>query len=200
MIFDKLLQHIESEDIILFYNKIFNLTYTLYDTDKASYVNTVLNNLSRCGLAKQIFNTYNGNFYKDTCNFFYSHKDCIDFNKMYTQKMKDTLNEYLFVRPYVYQEKDLFLTSLKFQKYSSSTLEQIFNVSAFTEEEETLFWTNVVKYQQLSVEFIQKFYVNKINTPKLAYFLKTSPNQFFSCSDDVIRFILNLAKQYEINI
>ena len=148
---------------------------------------------------KNKWEEFNGKytFNKTVGEFLFAYRNDINFEGIYpTPAMKKCLSEYLFSK-YKFQDKTLFLHSLKYHNYLQKDLEQILTLNILDENELELFWTNVTKYQSLTTAFIQK-YVNVLKNPKYAYNISTGNNQFYSCHFNVISLIKQCANQYEL--
>jgi hypothetical protein len=220
---DILENHIQFNELITFINdwitKTNNFNYMtsdkflqMYNDNKQNYIKTILVYLSS-GNGENINTNFvyeyehifgNNTFKKMFGTFLFEHRNNIDFDNIdnsYTN-FKHLLNQYLFDK-YKFQDRRLFIYSLKFSPYTSKNLDFIienFKDDTEFQKDKDTFWSYITEYQPLTCEFIQK-YINILKTPKYAYNIcKCSKNQFFQCNWNTVSTLKKIALQYENKI
>ena len=219
---ESLENHIQFNELITFINdwitKTNNFNYhtgdkflELYHEDKPAYIKNILFYLSTDSgnyIDKSFIHGYEQIFGQNTFkktfeSFLFEHRNDIDFNHIDNHiNLQNILNHYLFQK-YKFNDRRLFIYSLKFYPYTSKNLDFIienFKDDAEFQKDKDTFWSFITEHQPLTCEFIQK-YINILKTPKYAYNIcKCSKNQFFQCNWNVVSTLKKIALQYENKI
>ena len=170
-----------------------------YKDDKTKFLHLTIYILSQSQhntfISYEYQANYQGNFEQELTKFLKFNYQYINFDHSFTNTEINFLNKFLFTMENCNYNKKIFLTALKYRQYSNDLLEIIVNMHIFDGEEEKQFWFNCAKYQRLSKNFIQKYYLKHFNTPKIALALKSNKNELFKCSEYVITYIQILSSQ-----